>query len=386
MKDNIEKRIIAAQPPARGKSEFVARTMLAIEQAKTRETFTNVLRKTNITKKESLFMKLKHLPGTMVTAIVIGTLLLLSGTAYAAYKLWLSPEVQVKSVEQKYGRAQALIYMKNCNSYQEKVQVEINQDKAGSPEEAAKSLAAHCELEAIQNWAIKDLSEEPNSVIFPFTISTVNHRQVSASNQSKDSSRTFNLTDDTPIVFNGDIVKPNSLDKGDTVAFVVSGPKQELRALVKLSYPAQYYSYSPDLLNSYHTRHECYGSPKSSCIDLPSLDVLRDGEGGANPGTQGEARLIQGKLVNYTDTQFKLQSTSGEIYTVYTTTNVIGGFNVGNPYGAITIEKDDVLEVRYSQAPSDNPKEIQSTQYHNVQLSLQELDKKTDTNFHKYRY
>lgn len=383
MKDDIEKRIIAAQPLARGKSEFVARTMLAVKQAKTRETFFHALRNTNMTKK-SLLTKLKHLPGIMVAAIVIGALLFVSGTAYAAYKLWLSPGARIKSVEQKFGRDQALIDMKNCNSYQGKVQVEINDDKSGSPDEAAKGLVAHCEIEAIQSWAIKDLSEDPSSVLFPFTINDIKYQQVSVSNPYKDT-RTFNLNDATPIVFKGDIVKLSSLSKGDAVAIVVSGPKKELRALVKLSYPVRYY-YSPNLQNSYHTRHECYGNPNSSCINLPSLDVLRDGEGGANPDTRGEARLIQGRLTSYTETQFKLQSTSGEIYTVYTSTNIMGIFNAGNPYGDIMIEKDDVLEVRYSQTSGDNPKEIQPTQYHTVQLLLQEFDTKAETNFNKYHY
>ena len=385
MKHPIESHLIAAQPPSRGNKAFVARTMQAVKRAKSGETFSRALRTTHVAKKERLFMKLKHLPTAVIVMLVVGAILLITGTAYAAYKLWLSPEAHVTSVEQKHGRDQALIDLKNCGHSDEKVQVEISKDGPGNPEEAAKSLVAQCELQVIQSWAMSELGVEPSNILFAYTIKAINFPQVSVSSKYQDT-RTLTLSKDTPIIFNGNTIKQDDLHEGDAVAFVVSGPNQELRALVKLSQPIQYYDYSTDVQSTYYTRHECYGNPGTSCIDTPSLDVLREGEGGANGDAPGEGKLFQGKVVSFTDALLKLQPTSGEIYTIYTGKKEVTAFNATNPYGLVAIEKDDVLEVRYSQLATDNPLEIQSHQYHAIQLLLKEVNKQSKGNFQKYHY
>lgn len=383
MKDNTEALIIDSKPHGRGNKEFIARTLEAIKKTEGRETFGAFLRKTRVNQKENLFMKFKHLPTAAIVAISIGALLVLSGTAYAAYRLWLRPETSITSVQQKYGRSQVLVDIKNC-SQEGKVQVEINGDKSGNPAEAAATLGAHCEIEAIQSWAMSEFGVDVSNVLFPYTVKTRSESAITLENSYGDA-RNFSLSKDTVIIVGGKIAQANILQEGDPLAFILAKDTQKPLAIIKLGYPPQLYD-STDIQNTYHTRHECYGNPKSSCIDLPSLDVLRDGEGGANPDTRGEARLIQGKLLSFTDSEFKLQSTSNEMYTVHTTRNVIDIFNANNPYGAVTIGVGDVLEVRYSQPSSENPNEIQSNQYHNVQLLLQGFDKKSDTNFQKYSY
>ena len=83
MKDNIETRIIDSQPYGRGNKEFVTHTLSAIKKVKTSETFSEVLRRTNINHKEKLFMRFVKVNRALALGIGIVLTLSLSFTGYA---------------------------------------------------------------------------------------------------------------------------------------------------------------------------------------------------------------------------------------------------------------------------------------------------------------
>lgn len=83
MKDTIETRIIDSRPQGRGNKEFVTRTLNAIKQAKTSETFGEVLRTTKVNQKENLFMRFVKVHRALAVGIVIVMALSLSFTGYA---------------------------------------------------------------------------------------------------------------------------------------------------------------------------------------------------------------------------------------------------------------------------------------------------------------
>lgn len=115
MRDAFESRVIAAKPDEVGNAKFVAQTMQAVRRQAVRETFEGVLRTTNVTKKEHLYMKLKHLPKFAVVGLAILGITLTGGAAYAAYK-WLAPEVTVlnETKQNDDNKREYTVNIENC--------------------------------------------------------------------------------------------------------------------------------------------------------------------------------------------------------------------------------------------------------------------------------
>lgn len=117
MKDkNLHQLLINSKPSrTKGNAAFVERTMRAVQQAVATETFNNVLRTASTPKKESLFMKFKHLPKFAMVAIVIGATIVVSGTAYAAIH-WLEPKINITGFEASNDAAnnQYAVDVKDC--------------------------------------------------------------------------------------------------------------------------------------------------------------------------------------------------------------------------------------------------------------------------------
>lgn len=389
-KQPIEQRLIAAGEGKGTNETFIARTMDKIKSASAGTSFNTAL---TPPKHPLLFQCFVHLPKYALLAIAFGACALVSGTAYAAYAWWLSPSAHVRSVESKYGRDQALIDLTHCSGSDSKVTVEITKGSNGTAQGAADSVLARCELQAVQSWAIQSLHLKPSSVLFGFTVTarSGNNLITQFTGPGGGKPTTYSLTADTPIIFQGKAIRLSDLHKGDAIAVIVTD-NHTARAVVKLSLAPKYYS-SDEVYNDYHDREPCVGNTSASCINLPNLDVLRDGEGGANPDYHAaEGYNIQGKLVSYTPSTFLLEATDGTRYTVHTDSDIIGAFNNGNPYdiegSSVSIEPGDVLMVMYEQPKGGNPKDIQSTQYHEIQLMLQGFSKNaTDMgNNQKYHY
>jgi hypothetical protein len=94
----IEQKLIGSRPADRaGNTDFVSKTMEAVERASGRQSFAAALNQP----KESLIMKirikLQHLPKIAIIALVAVGVGLLSGTAYAAYR-WLEPKVTITEI------------------------------------------------------------------------------------------------------------------------------------------------------------------------------------------------------------------------------------------------------------------------------------------------
>ncbi|HSX31238.1 MAG TPA: hypothetical protein VLE99_04945 [Candidatus Saccharimonadales bacterium] len=374
----LEQRLISAGVGQGTNAAFVRRTMQAVRRAASTQTFEQTLRSEKRARGRSLIGWFRHLPRATAIALLVLLGLVVSGTAYAAYTLWLSPSAQVSSVVRQYGRSQALIDVKNCYTKDQKVTVEITNGSTGTAAGAAEALAAQCEIQAIQNWAIQSFHSQPSYVAFAFTITKVHGNNLTIRDYDTHALRDIVLGKDVAVAFQGNIVPASALKQGDTLALLMKANGKDVAAVVKLSYPASAYL-SKSTQNSYHERAACYGNTDASCINLPNLDVLRTGEGGANPTVSPNPTLqsyeIQGKLVKFSATEFTLQATSGKQYVVHTAGDVIGVFNAGNPYGPITIEPNDVIMVMYTQSAGDSPQDIQSTQYHEIQLMMQGFDK-----------
>jgi hypothetical protein len=381
----IEQRLMAAGQGRGTNERFIQRTMQAIEKEVSGRAFGKALVVER--PRRRLFVRISHLPKAAIVALIVAACVLISGTAYAAYALWVRPTAQVRSTTQQYGRDQALIDLKNCYAPDQKVTVEITNGSGGTSQEAAQSLEAHCEIQAVQNWAIQRFRREPSNVLFPFVVAKNNGNTLTVENNETKEARTFTMVGNLPIAYQGKVIQRDEIKRNDTVALITSSDGKSLIALVKLTYGPSLYV-SNRVFNSYHEREACIGNEDDSCINLPNIDILRDGEGGANPGAKGDMYEIQGKLADYSPAQFTLVSTSGKIFTVHTGSDVLGTFNTSNPYGPVTIEKGDVLLIMYRQPADGNRQDIQATQYNQIQLMLQGFDKSAAqvTNSQKYTY
>lgn len=389
MKDmlTIEQQLIAAGAMKGANEQFVAHTMEGIRTANAGNLYDMALAAHD---KPSPWQRFKHLPRLAMIALAFGACALVSSTAYAAYALWLSPSAQVRSVENKYGRDQALVDLKNCSGSTSKVTVEITKGSNGTPQGAADTELARCELQAIQSWAIQTFHAQPSDTSFPLSVTKVTRDTLTVAipGPTKTTERSYRIDGGVPVIYQGKAVPLSTLHAGDAVALIKTA---RLNAVVKLSLPIKYYA-SDEVNNDYHDRDTCYGNAPASCINLPSLDVLRDGEAGANPDYHpSENYEIQGKLVSYTPEDFILEATDGTRYTVHTHSDVIGIFNTGNPYDSeaqVSIAPGDVLMVTYNQPPGGDPKDIQPMQYHEIQLMLQNFSKRATNaqSMQKYRY
>jgi len=383
----IEQQLIAAGEGKGTNESFINRTMEKIKTAEASNLFSTAL----MPSKSSFFQRFLRLPKYAMMGVIFGVCALISGTAYAAYDLWISPSAQVRSVENKYGRDQALIDLKNCSGSNAKVSIEITNNSDGTAEGAADSVLARCEIQAIQSWAIQSLRVQPSDVRTGLTVTAVSDASITAQfgDASAGKPTTYQVHTDTPIIFQGKAIRLKDFRKGDA-AIVVTTDGHTARAIIKLSLAPKYYA-SDEVNNDYHDRETCYGNAPASCINLPNLDVLRSGEGGANPDYPGTENLeIQGKLISYTLSTFILAATDGTRYMVHTDSDIISAFNNNNPYntqGSVVIAPGDVLMVTYEQSKDDNPKDIQANQYHAIQLMLQGYSKQSSAgNMQKYHY
>lgn len=377
----IEQRLIAAGQGSSTDTKFIHDTMQAVRTASSNNTFEQQLNKP-VAKHMLWPAQLRRLSRTSLVTIAASAFLLASGSAYAAYTLWLSPSAQLRSVTTQYGHSQAFIDLKDCYSKDQKVNVEIANDSNGNATQAMQALIAHCEIQAIQGWAMQTFHGQPSSIEFAYTVSKIDKTSITVQDPQTQQSQQFSLAKSLPITYKGAFISGGSLKRGDTVALVLGSSGKSLAAIAKLSYPPALYT-SDQIQQSYYERQSCIGNSEDSCADLPSVDVAYSGEGGVNPDTTGKPYQIQGKLMSYTTSTFTLEGTSGKHYTIHTASDLINGFNTQNPYG-LTIATGDVLMVIYSSDGS--PQNIESTQYHMIQLLLQNASKQPPTNAQKYHY
>lgn len=358
-----------------GNSAFVETTMQAIRKKQVSETFASVLRRTNATKKERFIMKLKHLPKAAIMGLAVAGVLVVSGSAFAAYQLWLSPSASLEGAKQnQYGRTEALVKLQHCAqlSISRDISAEIKPHSGLSPEDAAKVLQAYCEINAMQNWAITGLQVHPSAVMFPYTIDQMSGAalKVSAGNDA----RNLPLSRSTRYIVGGGYADRGQFHPGDSIAYVANGASATL-AVIKLSLPATYYTNEKQ--NAIATREACPGNPQDSCLAAGGITIFpRNTEGMANTQASGKHLQIQGKLVGHTGATFTLKSSSGASYTIAASSDAIQEFNTryAQNYSGTTVELGDTLNVMYAQPSGADPHKVTADQINSIDL-LAEVSK-----------
>lgn len=334
----------------------------------------------------NLFAALRHMPKfALVIAAIVGVLVV-SGTAYAAYQLWLKPNATVQNFSQNQeGRNEALVAFQNCQG-QANSQYEVKSGADLSAEQIEQLMRARCEMDAINKWAysLMPIQDGIPPMAYPgaFTITKIEGNSISLKGSMD--SPTLTATDKTATVIDGVQTGFGGLNVGDTVTYVeynTYGPEgghptsRTLMGIVKLQMPIEFYDTT--MQNMVAVRTACYGNAAESCVQSGSIDVYpRDGENNMARVTPGERFEIQGRIVEHNGKTVRVKASSGAIYTINAPIDMVAKFNTQNsPDYGTTIEVGDMLMVLYTKKSGEDPKVIEPNQLRSVSLLIEMIRK-----------
>lgn len=400
--NSLEARIIAAKPENDlNQSPFTQKVMREVSK-QSAETFTQIIRRTGVAHKQRrIIVKLRTANKSALIALALLGALVISGSAYAAYKLWLSPDVRLQnSSTDSYKRRQLLFSTKNCetnpNSNEKKFQYELKSGSTLSETDATKVMQAKCEMGQINKWAyskwkMNDLSTMLSTDLV-YEVTNISDKIAMVSTYSGITSNTESapISDKTLWIEDGMEISKSSVAPKDTVYPIQkytykderggSPIRQELLAVIKLSLPEKYYS--PDLQNQLTERSTCVGNTAESCLaGGASLDVFPLGnEGTTNTGLRTDTPLeyytIEGMLSSHHPTSFTIVSRSGKTYTIHSSGDILEKFNSTKKsvYGK-GVAIGDTLSVSYYQKHDQDHAAIMQNDITRIILLL-ELDQK----------
>jgi hypothetical protein len=391
-KPTIDQMLIASIPSGGNQNHpFVQRVMQSIHQD--RNGFGHALHALETPQKRTFLVRLRHLPKLTLLVLVILAMVVISGTAYAAYRLWLHPRTHTESFQENNKRIAAVVNLENCKDLGSQATFEIKRGSTLKPEEIDEVLQAKCELSAIENWSSTTWKADPLTMILTYpgglTVQDISSNNVTFVEDSGDR-QTYALTAETVFVEDGQLVSQKAIKKDDAVSTVVrhhyadenggAPTKSELLAVVKLGLPARYYT--SQVQNQIVQRAMCAGNAQETCTLGSLIDVFPGDEGQTlpYPRPSGDAFTIQGELVDTDGEYFTLKGSSGKLYTVQTTSNFISAFNANNSkdYGGLTIKRGDTLLVTYAQRSEADHQAIHPSEVLSVQL-VTEITSKQDS-------
>ncbi|HEY8886245.1 MAG TPA: hypothetical protein VIM31_01960 [Candidatus Microsaccharimonas sp.] len=416
MKDlHFDALIVAARPKDyRTNTIFTEKVMTAVRSS---EILSSQIRKTSVNKKETLFMKLRHLPKFAIVAIAIGALLVISGSAYAAYQLlWPKPHIEVSQpTTSTSGRQEVAISLAQCGSDALASHYELKSNATITIDEVPMVLKAHCELGAIGNWANTTFpndgpgmgsgssTTEHNSTNITTSMAThikakdvqsITFEGLTKYNQTD---ATLTVTPTTRYIADGHDVPADQLRQGDAVVYISSNvvhftPKGNctqtscsmsggttstaLVAIVKLDLPFQYYDQFA--WQSLSEVAVCNGNP---------ADVCTAGYGGAIDLYNGNAvftdksdqmKEIQGVVTQLNGTSTVIRSSSGTLFTIVTASDVVTTYNTQKAaqyYNNQLVKVGSTLFARYVESSDQHSHTIYADHLISFQLSLELVGK-----------
>jgi len=374
----LDQKLIAARArTAKGNAAFVARTMQAVQQTMAAETFERSLRTTNATKQRNFSMhsirsRAARLSKATTIGLGIGTLAVVGGSAFAAYQLWSNASTQVTG---------NVVHLSNCRDGGDKNVVYVDPSNASNATTEAIVLRANCEIDNIMQYTYASLHVDTSAVRYPFTVTAVQKDAIEVVDPLGAKQKLPIASEKTTFIAGGVQTDASQFKAGDAVAYVGVGTGQPVKALIKLSEAATYYT--PEMQNKIITWQPCPGNPADNCdMDsgpLSGVDIHPWGETGANPGVaRGDWKTIEGKLVSKTADMFVIRGTSGAQFTVHTAEDLIDEFNTqyGKNYGAsgsssnLVINPGSTLTVTYIQAHGEDAHVIGANEIKDVTLAV----------------
>lgn len=444
---------------------FVASTMAAVRAESSRETFQSVLRITDINTKETLRMKLRKsfikaraLPLVIVIpAVLLGTSAV-GATAYIAYQ-WIVPKVTVKHIEKNNDdNKKQFTIDQQCGNYAtgKDLKFEVAQYSTLTDDEVLKVFENSCKYDALfsfidSKWVSDNDNESMSrkkpgdtttiyehghtfagstvaNPIFGFTIGKVvalDSQQLTLSltlykvdntagsyghpeiqpfeyyPEGKEFTRTINIASDFEVWQDGQILKNDDLQVGDTVQLVTRavyelqeydgqlglGPlsRFEVAAAIKTDIDTQYVTYAtgsgignPSIVDAVASLGPCMAFEEYSCVGSANLTggaLFGTDYGDDDPDRKYLRKDIEEKNLKSRSLQGRIQSIDGRIITLQARGKT-DLFTIEMPYDVIAahnervanggaaapsapaVEVGDLLDVVFAQAEDENHLQI----------------------------
>lgn len=360
MKTMVDTYIAAARPEATQNTNvaFTDRVMVGIASS---EIFSGAVRRMSVTKKETLFMKIRHLPKIAIAAIAIGALLFVAGTTYAIVQTvsTLSPVKVNQAGTNEFGREQLNVEFNSCDELKEEgTTYELKRGSNLSAEDGAKVLQARCDMDVITAWIENDpqskekmggtdaaLMRLGGTLSVADTVKGIQGKKLTLERGEK------TLPDNVRVIENSKEVLLETVKPGDAVIYFIpaqykgfSGPNDDVdnngAVIFKLPVEAKYYSL--DYRSYVNARSACSGNPERQCLQSNHINqtYLMVTRGGTLP-VMNDSRTpknVQGKVVSYDASSIKLDVGDGVIYTLQTPRNVIDEYNRSTVYGLASLD------------------------------------------------
>lgn len=404
----LDALLVASQKVQLGDGAFTDRVMNAIQSP---EILSSQLRTMNVTKKETFYMKLKHLPKFAIVAIALAALALLSTGVYAAYQLlWSKPSVDVSSLTTSTsGRKEVKLSAANCGGRDMAERYELKKNAIITESQVADVVKAQCELQAISTWVEETYprSIPPDPMVtrkahdekrayasMALQVKTINEGSMTFAAQQKYgvSEETVSLNKDVLYIADGAVVAADKIVTGDPVVYVTIDTthvvpnadcteqscgstgnlvSKEIKAIVKLSYAFK--NYDPLAWQSLAERTACAGNPADSCVNGASIDLFM----GSTVPDEGTYKEIQGMITEINAKTVKIRSSSGTIFTVTTSSDVIAEFNTkrSSLYQNKQITVGSSLAVSYGEKEGEHTKTITPAMLMRVNFQLEMVSK-----------
>lgn len=401
--DSFDARLAASRPEGIKDQDkaFTERVMAAVRSS---EIFSDVIRKTNVTKKETLFMKMRHLPKIAIAAIAMGALLVVAGTTYAVVKT-VSDLTQVKvneSGKNEFGREQLTVEFDSCEAQKKQGKTyELKRGSDLSAEDGAKVLQAMCDMDAITEWIKNDtqsvekmggsdraLMRMYGSLNTADTVKSIEGKKLTLERRER------MLPDNVRVVENNKVVPLDSIKPGDTTLYFAPVQYKDFTSedpdgaiIFKLPLAAKYYS--TEYQSYVHARSACQGNPERICLQSNGINhtTLIVTRGGASPSMNDtrKPKTVQGRVVSNDANSIKIDVGKGVIYTIQTPRNIVDEYNQNRVYGLasfdaiysktdpeeLKIKQGDSLDVSYLEAEGESSTTLSWGSVTTIQLMVE---------------
>jgi len=408
--------IIAARPQNYSINTTFSDTVMSTLRSS--EGLSGHVRHKSVNKKQTLFMRFRHLPKLAVIAIAVGALLLVSGTAFAAYQLlWPKPEVQVSQPTTSVnGRQQVGISLEKCGSSTLASGYELKSNATITIDQVPSVVKAHCELDAIGTWADATFPQDKKFASFNNAKeydSVRTNTSMATHIQSRDASsitftgltkynqedRTLPITSKTRFVSNGVEVTAKDITANDPVVYITSEvthmtknpdctpthcgysgtqASTELLAVVKLSQPFE--AYDQFAWQSLSEVERCLGNPQDVCLTgfVGGIDLFTGTAASADLNKGTTMKQIQGVVTKLDGTTTTIRSSSGTLFTLKTNTDFVSEYNTKRAqqyYKGLTVKVGSSLNISYVEQTNEHTRTLGPEHLQSVQLQTEIVGK-----------
>jgi hypothetical protein len=390
----FEAQIVAARPSsALSNTSFTDKVMQSLNSS---EIMTRQLRRMNGTNKETFIMKLRHLPKLAIIAIAVGSLLLVSGSAYAAYQvLWPKPQAQLIEVSQsESGRTQLAFSLDQCDENRLASRYELKKNATITADQVEGVVKARCELSAIDKWAQETFSAGNDmggrvhvipSLATHVTEKTETEWTFKGLSKYNEVDTTLNVSKSVKYIADQQEVTAETIKSGEPIIYYTkmssTSMTPELLAVVKLSYPIE--NYDQFAWQSLTERVTCIGNPEDTCltgfsaaVDLYSNANVDIGKDGAN------LKQIEGVITGIDGARIVIKSSSGRTFTINAPTDIVGTYNqqkAAQYYDNQRVALGNSVRIEYAEVSTEHNTTIQPSQLRSTQFLLEKVGKSDPT-------